>query len=154
MARLSVGLAIGWGQHDAVLPPNTPIKTLREVYWFELIYIIAVGLIKFSILFFYRRIFPQRNVKILLWTVGAVVLCWQIALGFTFIFQCNPVHKAWAFYVPGTCLPILKLFLANAIPNIVTDFVIIAIPLPLILNLQISRSQKIALCGIFLTGGL
>ena len=144
----------GLGQHTAVLPPNSSLKEEKATFWFELIYVLAIGLNKLSILFFYRRLFPQKSVLVILQLVGLTVLLWQVAIGIGFILQCNPVERAWDKTVPGHCINVVKLWLGNAIPNIVTDLVIIVIPLPLVWNLQMRRSQKIAVCGIFLTGGL
>lgn len=142
------------GQHVAVLPPDTTLIDLKVSFWFELIYVVGIGLNKYSVLFFYRRIFPQKSLLVILQIVGSVVLAWQIAICAAFVWQCRPVRKAWDVSVPGSCFEVTKLWLGNAVPNIVTDLVIIALPLPLIWNLHISRSQKIALCGVFLTGGL
>ena len=144
----------GLGQHIAVLPPGTTVRQEKVSYWFELIYVMGIGFNKYSILFFYRRLFPGRPLLILLQTVGSIVLIWQIAIGSAFIWQCNPVRKAWDVAIPGTCIEVIKLWLGNALPNIVTDFIIITIPLPLIWKLRISLSQRIALCGVFLTGCL
>ena len=144
----------GLGQHVAVLPSGATETEYKVTFWFELIYVMGIGLNKYSILFFYRRLFPGRTLLLLLQTVGGIVLIWQIAMLPAFIWQCKPVQKAWDVTMPGTCIEVIKLWLGNAIPNIVTDLVIIAIPLPLVWRLRISLSQRIAVCGLFLTGFL
>ncbi len=53
-----------------------------------------------------------------------------------------------------SCIDISKLYLGNAIPNIITDVIIIIVPIPMIWDLKITRSQRIALCGVFLMGSL
>lgn len=45
-------------------------------------------------------------------------------------------------------------FVGIAVPNIVTDALILAMPVPQLLRLQRTTSQKIALIGIFMLGGL
>ena len=47
-----------------------------------------------------------------------------------------------------------KFFLGNAIPNILTDVFLMALPLPYIWRLNRPTSQKVALGGIFVLGGL
>ena len=121
-------------------------------YVLEILYIPAIGLIKSSILLFYLRIFPQKNVRMVIHGVQAIVAAWTVSITIAFLFQCAPVHKAWEFTIPGHCVVIKRVWLGNAIPNILTDLAIIIIPLPLVWALQISRPQKYALCGIFLTG--
>ncbi|MCJ1412463.1 hypothetical protein MMC19_006557 [Ptychographa xylographoides] len=145
-------ISYGFGQHVAILPADASSVYSHINYFDELIYVVGVPLIKFSILCFYRRIFPNRNIKIVSWIVVAIVVSWQIAIGLTFIFQCTPIEKAWNFTMPGTCINITTQFIANAIPNIFTDIVILLMPLPLVWKLQMRMTQKVALCGIFLTG--
>ena len=71
------------------------------------------------------------------------------------IFQCKPVSGFWNRTKPGTCnVDSQKFFIGNAIPNILTDVALMALPLPYIWHLNRSKSQKIALAGVFLLGGL
>ena len=43
-------------------------------------------------------------------------------------------------------------FIANAIPNIITDILMLLVPVPGIWSLQLRISQKIAVFGIFALG--
>ena len=54
----------------------------------------------------------------------------------------------------GTCLDLKALLLATAIINILTDIAVLVLPMPIVWNLKIQRSQKVAVSGIFLLGGL
>ena len=74
----------------------------------------------------------------------------MIAMKFALILQCLPIQKAWN----PSCIDMSKLFLGNAIPNIVTDFAVVLAPIPMVWNLQVTGAQTIALCGVFLMGGL
>lgn len=71
------------------------------------------------------------------------------------IFQCNPVSGMWNRTKPAICnVNTKKFLLGNAIPNILTDVALMVLPLPYIWRLNRSRSQKIALAGVFMLGGL
>lgn len=146
--------SIGSGQHIAQLGLNTVLKYKKAQFWFEIVYIMAIGLTKYSILLFYRRLFPLKSVLRILQVVASVVLAWQIAIIAGYTWECRPIQKAWDTMVPGTCIDLKKLWLGNAIPNIITDIVIIIIPLPLIWKLHLPRFQRLLLCGVFLTGAL
>lgn len=130
------------------------LLTLKLVYCAEIFYVLAISFIKFSILLFYQRIFPTPNFVITLWIIGTITLTWTIAGGLSFVFQCSPVSKTWNPNLNGKCVDIIKLFVGNAIPNIVTDFAIIIAPIPMIFKLRIAYAQKIALCVVFLMGGM
>lgn len=54
----------------------------------------------------------------------------------------------------GKCLDINKFFLGNSIPNIITDALILCLPVLEVSKLQVRRSQKVAIGGMFLLGGL
>jgi len=117
-------------------------------------YVVAMAIVKFSILLFYRQIFPVRRFKFVLWVIAGLVCSWMMAMGLAMIFQCDPIRKAWNPILAGSCIDISKLYLGNAIPNIITDVIIIIVPIPMIWDLKITRSQRIALCGVFLMGSL
>ncbi len=73
----------------------------------------------------------------------------------TTIFQCNPVRGFWDHTVQASCkVDVYAFFIGNAVPNIITDWALLILPIPYVWRLQKSRVQKIALCGIFLLGGL
>ena len=75
--------------------------------------------------------------------------------------QCFPIQAFWQAYDPVNPMKpgeffcgvdVHKFFLGNAIPNIITDILIIIVPLPYILRLHLRVSQKVALVGIFVVG--
>ena len=44
--------------------------------------------------------------------------------------------------------------MGNAIPNIITDVIILALPMGKVWHLQMSRGRRLAVSGMFLLGGL
>ena len=70
------------------------------------------------------------------------------------IFTCLPIYAFWDIELPHTCIDLLRYFLGTAIPNVVTDILLLVFPIPWIWKLVMPTSQKIALLGIFLLGGL
>ena len=70
------------------------------------------------------------------------------------IFQCTPPHKLWQSSTPGHCVSKYKYFLGTAIPEVVTDFVILAMPLPYVWKLQMTLKRKLLLSIVFVLGGL
>lgn len=71
------------------------------------------------------------------------------------IFQCSPVSGFWNRIDGSQCNIDLRVFFASvSVINIVTDVVILALPMPYVIGLKRSAGQKVAVCGIFLTGSL
>lgn len=110
---------------------------------------------KASILAMYYRIFPTRFMKLAVYTIGSTVILWFVAVELVVVFQCTPVHKSWSpFMTGGTCVDKAKFFIGNAVPNIINDVMILTLPVYEVWKLQVSRSQKNAIAGAFLLGGL
>ncbi|KLP23230.1 integral membrane protein [Fusarium fujikuroi] len=121
----------------------------------EFVYGTVLCTIKVGILLMYYRIFPTKSMRIGGYILGGMTFSWWIGIIFASIFQCSPVDKAWKpFMKGGTCLDKNKFFIGNSIPNIVMDAMIIALPVFEVSKVQVPRSQKIAIAGIFLLGGL
>jgi hypothetical protein len=116
---------------------------------------LALGFVKLSILIMYRRVFDIRGVRIAVNILGIMTVIWMVLFIALNIFQCTPIHRAWEnSRVPGTCLNIKALFMANAIPNIVTDFTMLALPIWPVSRLRLPLSQRIAVGCIFMLGGV
>lgn len=79
------------------------------------------------------------------------------------LFQCIPVNAFWdRFDTENPMAPedfrcgvdVKMFFKGNSIPNIITDALIIILPIPYVWSLQLQRAQKVALAGIFALGTL
>ncbi|KAI1424967.1 hypothetical protein F5Y12DRAFT_714832 [Xylaria sp. FL1777] len=119
----------------------------------EFTYSTQILLIKLSILSLYRRVFPTRVVMIGSGILLGVTASWWLAVILVTIFQCHPVSKAIDPAIEGHCISQTEFFLGNAIPNIVTDVLILSLPLHDIIKLHLPRSQRVSIAGIFLLGG-
>lgn len=119
-------------------------------------YLIIITLTKVSILFFYLRIFPNPRFR----QVCYMVMAWVSITGLIFlllqIFQCIPVDYVWngwtGTYGPHICLDVNTQVYAAAGFSIVQDFVILALPLPLIAKLKASWKAKLGIMVMFSLG--
>lgn len=84
-------------------------------------------------------------------TVLGVYGTWAVISAFL---NCVPVAKFWDPSIPGFCLSKPGLWFSNASMHITTDLVILAIPIPALIAIDIPRKQKIALMIMFALGGL
>ncbi|KAH6717915.1 hypothetical protein BKA61DRAFT_716476 [Leptodontidium sp. MPI-SDFR-AT-0119] len=144
----------GLGKHWGALTPVDAELVSKFLILAEMSYVVDVTVIKISILSMYYRLFPVRSLKIGAWVLGAVTSLWTILLLFIIGFQCIPFEKFWRPWVVGRCIDFRQLILGMAIPNILSDVAILALPLPQIWGLQISCRQKAFLSGVFLLGSL
>lgn len=114
----------------------------------------AVLLVKYSILLLYSRIFPQRWFRRALYATALFILSWWLAGTLTSIFQCLPISSQWDPTVHGYCINYGNLVLATGIINIITDLVIIALPIRLVWQLKLKRMKKYLTILTFVSGSL
>ncbi|KAI1333984.1 hypothetical protein F5Y15DRAFT_430234 [Xylariaceae sp. FL0016] len=137
---LGIATIYGTGRHIIVVENYRMYKILglcSEIFYFE-----AIAFVKLSILSLYWSIFPNRAFRLWLWTVSAFVSAWAIAFSLSTIFQCIPLSYLWNSEQKGYCINYGYLQLSSGIINIITDFLILALPLPIIWKLNITKHKK------------
>lgn len=107
---------------------------------------------KISILLLYTRLFIKRWFLITCWAWIGIISAFTIGTVVSSICQCTPVQYAFDKDLGGTCIDMTAFWFANAAFNILTDLVIIVLPVPVISKLQLPLRSKIALCGVFAVG--
>jgi hypothetical protein len=144
----------GYGQHQADLSKEQ-LRTCLKFFWIaQTPYKIVVCLNKTSAILLSKRIFITRSFQWLCYGALAIVIGSGIATSFATIFQCVPLEKSWNKKIDGKCIDSSMFWLANAVLNISTDVVVLALPIREIFKLHLKLQEKMLLCGVFLLGGL
>ena len=112
-------------------------------------YSIALFLTKVSILLLYLRLFPRKRFVQACWAVVAVMAGFLVWTIFGFMFMCKPVDYFWNKALDGHCMNPQLVYFTNAPFNILTDFVLFFLPLPILTKLQMPRRQKTGLVILF-----
>ena len=142
------------GKHAILL--KSPVAFAQATLITEVLYTPASTTIKFSVLLFYRRIFPSKTLKTVLWCIAGFLVIFALAQMLSVIIQCTPVAALWDpfSYPDAVCddyQPALILFAAI---NAATDIIILCLPLPSLWHLHASKTRRQQLIGMFLLGGL
>lgn len=87
-------------------------------------------------------------------TVAAIVFLWGFGVCLISAVTCIPFRKLWMPTIPGGCINLPKLYYGSQIPNIVTDAIILVMPMNVVWNLHVSKARKSLLLGIFALGFL
>lgn len=101
---------------------------------------------------FYRRVFPQKWFHNLVWVMFAIVVAYNLSCFFATIMQCMPVAHQWDPTKPAYCIDYFAVVVYSGVLNVVTDFIILGMPIPLIRNLQVSKSKRRELMIVFSWG--
>jgi hypothetical protein len=112
-------------------------------------------LIKQSMLFLLGSIFPQRGFHLCLHALTAINTAWCVAAVFASIFQCVPIAANWDPTIPDArCIDYGgKVLIATNTVTIVTDLVMILLPVPMVWRLNMSAAKRRGVVLTFLAGG-
>jgi hypothetical protein len=80
------------------------------------------------------------------------VFCWGIGITVTLALVCRPIQAFWDLEIKGTCLDLATFTYFTNISNLVTDFWIFLMPVPVIWHLQLQTKKKLLLSLIFCIG--
>ncbi|KAJ4356145.1 uncharacterized protein N0V89_004175 [Didymosphaeria variabile] len=123
-----------------------------------LLYAIGTAAAKISLALFYRRLNPNKVFQGFVWFTLFVCLAAYTAIFFSLLFACKPIAASWdplLLALPTTvCLNRGGIYLAQAVIGIVTDVLLLALPVPTVLKLQMPNKQKLGLVGIFGVGSI
>lgn len=117
------------------------------------VYVALSGLIKLTILFFYRRIFsPQTKTKYFINVGIAFVACLNTAIFLTTVFNCIPIEKQWNVALDGHCFNPEILPYVSGVSSSLTDIYVLLLPIPLLWGLNMNLKRKVRLMVIFSFG--
>lgn len=110
---------------------------------------------KLSVLMLYLRVFGiNRPFRYTVFFVMTIWTMYIIADVLVITFECNPVQKAWDPLVPGHCINIINVGVAIGYFNLITDCMILILPIPMLWSLQLALRMKLAVLAMFMTGVL
>ncbi|KAF6814773.1 hypothetical protein CMUS01_12574 [Colletotrichum musicola] len=154
---IAIGRA-GAGRHVWALGVDDIVQASKLLYIYSFIFCIAILVTKTSILLFYWRVFMGNllSFRFSIWfgafLVGSCPVYFMITMGLC----CNPLSHYWTQFkgTEGTCIDVGRFFFIMTTINLITDVILLAIPVPEILKLQMSKGKKIGVCGILGLGSL
>ncbi|KAL2071916.1 hypothetical protein VTL71DRAFT_13151 [Oculimacula yallundae] len=145
---------IGYGHHYWHIDP-LKIRILLVVFYIgEISYLSAMPVIKLSILFFYLRVFQLQGAwfRSVVWIMIVFVATAGLAFVITGIVQCLPIAGSFDKSVDAKCVDLNAVAYANAGVGIFQDIVILILPIPEILKLNMKPRKKILLLVMFSVG--
>lgn len=114
----------------------------------------SLGLIKYSITYLIRRMFYAKGLWFIVatWAVILAIIAWTLYTCLIGFFICKAIASAWGAVAPVRCGNSTLVYAAVAVVDIVLDVIMVALPIKLVLQLQMSRPHKIGLSGVFGAG--
>ena len=132
------------------------------IFWnsvFSVVLYFTFAAIKLSILMLYLRLLSrvQTTLRIGVWFLIAVIIAILVGTLAALLNACNPTAKVFNPTHDGTCNYDARLWVAQAVAQVVTDFLILLPPIPFVWRLNASKAQRLGLLatlciGLFVTG--
>ena len=122
------------------------------VFVMQFWYILAVSLVKLSILCLYGRLFSTGRYPLTIKIFLILTSAWLASFLFATFFQVWPLRCNWVTCIPTTNYTVM--YVCCSVTDVLLDIAILCIPSSFIRTLHINRSQKIGLTGIFGLGVL
>lgn len=106
---------------------------------------VGILFIKYSILLLYHRVFPGKTFRKFLITTALVATAWALSAFFGDVFTCYPVESQWDSAIKGTCIDYGKVTIGIGVANVIIDFILLGLPLPILWKLHMSARRKVLL---------
>ncbi|KAI1862647.1 uncharacterized protein JN550_010172 [Neoarthrinium moseri] len=152
-------LVVSWfqnlmlGVHAWEMPLSRFILFLKSFTIVAVVFNAVHLLSKLSILLSYHRLAPQLEWKWAVRTAIFLVVGYCTSLFLALLFACSPIHKAWdVTMTDGHCNDRQAIWLSTAVLGFVSDLILLSLPFPLILKLQLGKAQKIGMLAMFAVG--
>ncbi|KAI1189305.1 hypothetical protein F5B17DRAFT_450211 [Nemania serpens] len=145
----------GLGRHVQTFGPHVQEDWAIGLFTAELTYTGVIVFVKFSILALYWRIFHKSSgIKLPVAIMSGIVGAWGISVFLLTVLQCVPTRGFWEKTIEATCnVDSQKFLFGISIPNILIDLILLALPIPNVIRLNVSKNQKRVLVSLFLLGG-
>ena len=147
-------------QHVKLDDEGNGIWTHRDVVFLETYYVqqltttLTYGLTKLSVLLFYKRVFRGDTFNAAVWTMISIIGVWTTAFFFANLLQCYPISLNWEASGAQvvSCINTNMMYLAQAWTDVLTDVMILSLPVPCVWALQMPARHKVGVTAIFLLG--
>lgn len=141
----------------AALSAGEIVNYVKVMYYaFPCVYLVAVVWSKLAILDLYLQVLVDKPARIACHITSAIIVLNCIANLLATILQClDPFSEIW-HPTPGGghCINTHMHFVWASFPNIITDIMMLFIPLPMILKLKQSPAVKTGVLITFLVGNV
>ncbi|CAK1360710.1 hypothetical protein CB0940_03827 [Cercospora beticola] len=146
---------LGMGRDVWTIHPDNITQLLKVYYFDEMMYVVALPVIKISMLLTYLRIFQSKRFRWLVFGALGLNIAYLITFLLITMIQCRPLSLAWLRWTkeyPGTCNNINAQSWAAAALNIVLDVIVVGLPIPMLWRMDLNIRKKLLVMLMFGVG--
>ncbi|KAL4745344.1 hypothetical protein BDW72DRAFT_211488 [Aspergillus terricola var. indicus] len=133
-----------------------PVITMSKlIIPLQFLWVLSLSCTKISILLLYLRIFPVQWLVVSSYVTMSVIVAWAIATILAGCLICRPFAYNWDKTIRGGyCGDQVTSFTITGIINLVTDVVVLVLPMPSLSKLQMATYKKVTLIAVFGLGAV
>ncbi|EPS41584.1 hypothetical protein H072_4520 [Dactylellina haptotyla CBS 200.50] len=155
---LYVTVHLGLGVHvwmaDLTTVVEGSISLIKMLFAMVVLYSFSLTMAKCSVIALYLRIFAGiRWFQNALYSILALIILFFVLTFFITIFQCHPIEAAFDFRIaltkPTKCIVIKDFFYVSGSVNMLTDFLLVLLPMPLAWKLELDLRKRILIIVLF-----
>ncbi|KAI3397962.1 hypothetical protein diail_10038 [Diaporthe ilicicola] len=152
--NISCVLAAGGGFHVSELQDRFHFDTgpklfLQMILAQQIIWATSLALCKTSILTLYSKIFTVSYFVVAAKITAVVIFLWMLVVVLGSFLICQPLAYNWDQTIGGHCGSSITLWVCHGVLNIVTDLIVLLLPMPYIYNLELALYKKLVLMATF-----
>ncbi|KAH4929495.1 hypothetical protein HBI42_081120 [Parastagonospora nodorum] len=144
---------IGYGHVLDVIQQYGPapvIKLSQLIIPLQFTWVLSLSCTKISILCLYLHIFPYRWLAWSSYVTMAIIVAWTIGTILVGCLICQPFAFNWDKTIPdGKCGDQVTSFTITGIINLVTDVMVLLMPMQPVYQLQMATYKKLTLVAVF-----
>ncbi|CUS11602.1 unnamed protein product [Tuber aestivum] len=144
----------GIGKHILELEFDEVLRLLKITYALPIIHTLGLYPIKISLLLFYRRLFgPHRSLQraVRYFIIFETIHTFGSCIGF--VFMCAPVSSWWNIFRRADDCPTfhetMAIYVGVRAVSVLTDILVVLLPMKLVWDLRVSARKKIGLATVF-----
>lgn len=119
----------------------------------QILWACSLTLVKASILFFYLRIFDVPSFRLASKLTAGFIICWALAVILCGFLMCRPFAYSWNQTIPnGTCGNQILSYIITGALNLVTDIIVLLLPMPHLWKLHLPLARRLVLMATFMVG--
>ncbi|KAK1979116.1 hypothetical protein LZ30DRAFT_190010 [Colletotrichum cereale] len=140
---------MGFGRHFWDIDVSNGKTILQLFYITQMFYIFSLVCAKVSLSAFYCRVFMNQTFLFTNYLLISLYLVKGVLFLFLIVFQCLPIQAVWDLSIDGHCLDTSIISYSAAAVTIAEDIVLLVVPIPELLKLQLGPRKKFALIFMF-----
>ncbi|KAI1631884.1 hypothetical protein F4809DRAFT_630246 [Biscogniauxia mediterranea] len=142
----------GLGHHADTVPISNQYSIPKILFCYEILHILSLNTAKLSALSFYIKLFANKTMETITKLVKGFIFVFMIGLLFWQFLFCRPLWRMFQWGGLENCGDRKPLYLTICIFSIFSDIILLALPMPSIWTLKMSRGTKIRLSLLFASG--